>query len=195
VAVNKVRQYEGGAKWKGSSLSVFATGFYARTEVTDQDITAPAAPFARRTYGARGLELEMAYRIAAFRVDAGVTYTNGKITADQISPDDIGRRIIPQYIYQVTGAYTAGRWDAGLNLVGVSVAPGIDVSLPAFVQVNSFVSYRLSGGLQLAVRGNNILNTVGFTETQATAVPANGLATARSIVGRTIEATLRYSFQ
>jgi len=195
VAVNKVRQYEGGAKWKGNSLSVFATGFYARTEVTDQDITAPSAPFARRTYGARGLELEMAYRIAAFRVDAGVTYTNGKITADQISPDDIGRRIIPQYIYQVTGAYTAGRWDAGLNLVGVSVAPGIDVSLPAFVQVNSFVSYRLSGGLQLAVRGNNILNTVGFTETQATAVPANGLATARSIVGRTIEATLRYSFQ
>jgi outer membrane receptor protein involved in Fe transport len=84
-----------------------------------------------------------------------------------------------------------------LNLLGVSVAPSpaLDVSLPAFVQANSFVSYQLTGGLQLAVRGNNLLNTAGFTETQATAVPVSGLATARSIVGRTIEATLRYSFQ
>jgi len=194
VAVNKVWQYETGVKWKGRWLSLFATAFYAKTEVTDQDITAPAAPFTRRTYGAWGMELEGAWRIGAFRLDGGVTYTDGKITADQITPGDVGLRIVPAYLYQLTGAYTAGRWDGGLNVVGLSSAPGIQVSLPAFAQLNAYVSYRLTGGLQVAVRGNNLLNTIGFTETQATTVPANGLATARSIVGRTVEATLRYSF-
>lgn len=194
VAVNKVRQYEAGAKWKGGPLSLLATAFYARTEVTDQDITAPSAPFARRTYGAWGLELEAAYRMGPFRLDAGVTYTDGKITADQITPGDVGRHVIPAYIYQVTGAYTVSRWSAGLNLIGESVAPGVQVSLPAFAQVNAYASCQITPGLNVALRANNLLNTIGFTETQATAIPSNGLATARSIVGRTIEATLRYSF-
>jgi len=194
VAVNKVRQYEGGAKWKTGSLNLSATGFYARTAVTDQDITAPSAPFARRTYGAWGLELEGAYRMGAFRADAGVTYTYGKIISDQITPDDVDQRIIPAWIYQLTGAYTRGRWDAGLNLIGVSAAPSVQVSLPAFAQVNAYVRYQITGGLDIDLRANNVLNTIGFTETQAATVPASGLATARSIVGRTIEAALRYSF-
>jgi hypothetical protein len=60
--------------------------------------------------------------------------------------------------------------------------------------VNAYVSFRITGGLNIALRSNNLLNTRGFTETQAAVVPSHGLATARSIVGRTIEATLRYTF-
>ena len=45
------------------------------------------------------------------------------------------------------------------------------LSLSAFAQVNAYVSYELTRGLQVAVRGNNILNTTGFTETQAAEVP------------------------
>jgi outer membrane receptor protein involved in Fe transport len=123
-----------------------------------------------------------------------VTYTYGKITSDQITPDDVDQRIIPAWIYQLTGAYTRGRWDAGLNLIGVSAAPSVQVSLPAFAQVNAYVRYQITGGLDIDLRANNVLNTIGFTETQAATVPASGLATARSIVGRTIEAVLRYSF-
>jgi outer membrane receptor protein involved in Fe transport len=196
VAVNKVRLYEGGLKWNGDALGFFATAFYARTQVTDQDITTRSAPFSRRLFRAWGLEIEGGYALAGFRLNAGLTYTNGKISADQITPEDVGQRIAPDYIYQLTGAYAAGRWDAGLNLIGVSANPdpSTQVVLPAFVQVNAFVSYELTHGLRLGVRGNNILNTAGFTETQATSIPDNRLATARSIVGRTIEATLKYSF-
>jgi outer membrane receptor protein involved in Fe transport len=194
VAVNTVRQYEGGAKWGGEALSLFATGFYARTEVTDQDITSVAARFARRTFGAWGLELEGAYRNGGFRLNAGVTYSNGKITRDEITPSDVNQRFTPSYLYQLTGAYSAAPLEAGVNFIGISAVPSGSLSLPGFLQMNAFMSYDLTHGLKIGVQANNLLNSIGFTETQSTSVPASGLATARSIVGRSIELSVRYSF-
>jgi outer membrane receptor protein involved in Fe transport len=192
VAVNKVREQEAGVKWGGEALSLVATGFHVRTEVTDQDITLPSAPFARRIYGAWGVELEGGWRAGPFRVNGAMTYTVGKINRDEITPSAVGERFLPYYLYQLTGAYSAARLGAGVNLIGISAVPSGSIALPGFVQTNAFVTYDLTQGLQLGVRVNNLLNTVGFTESQASSVPANSLATARSITGRAIEVSLRY---
>ncbi|MFL6606313.1 MAG: TonB-dependent receptor domain-containing protein [Steroidobacteraceae bacterium] len=192
VAVNHVREHEAGTKWGSERLSLVATGFYVRTEVTDQDITLPSAPFARRIYGAWGLELEGAYRAGPFRVNSALTYTVGKIDRDEITPSEVGQRFLPYYLYQLTGAYSAARLGAGVNLIGISAVPNGSISLPAFIQTNAFVTYELTQGLQLGLRVNNLLNSVGFTESQTTSIPSNSLATARSITGRAIEVSLRY---
>lgn len=70
------------------------------------------------------------------------------------------------------------------------------MDIPGFIQVNAFATYEIEKGLRLSVTGNNILNKMGITEVQnaSAGVPANGAGTARSINGRTINATLVYSF-
>jgi|GEM_PF-6287752 len=47
---------------------------------------------------------------------------------------------------------------------------------------------------QLSVSANNLFDTLGLTEAEEGAIPANGIIRARSINGRTISATARFSF-
>jgi outer membrane receptor protein involved in Fe transport len=73
---------------------------------------------------------------------------------------------------------------------------GRGLVLPAFIQINAFLSYELAEGFRLAVRGNNLGNTIGLTEIPngAAGITPGGLNTGRSISGRAIEAALSYSF-
>lgn len=197
VAVNMVRQTEGGVKWRGERFSLFATLFHARTQETNQDITAGAAEhFTNRDYDAKGLELDALYRLGDFSLRGGVTYTNAKIARDDITPGDVGRRISPRMMYQLTPAYRGERLDAGLSIIGNSAAPTGIMVMPGFTQVNAFVSYRLGGGFALSLSANNLFNVIGLTEVSnnSTGVAANGLNNARSIDGRTVQATLSRVF-
>jgi outer membrane receptor protein involved in Fe transport len=201
VAVNEVRQYEGGVKWRGDAFSVFSTLFYARTKVTDQNITSVTARFTDREFDAKGVELEGEYRLpygpGSFVMNGGVTLTYGRITKDEIRPQDVDQRINPRVIYQMTAAYQTDRLDAGVNAIGTSDSPARGgIVTPAFVQFNAFVSYELVEGLRLAVRGNNLGDTIGITEIpdSSAGITATGVNTGRSILGRTVEASLSYSF-
>jgi outer membrane receptor protein involved in Fe transport len=196
VAVNEVRQYEGGAKWRGERFSWFGTLFYARTKVTDQNITSVTTRFTDRTFDAKGVELEGEYRLGRFGVNGGLTLTDARIARDEITPGNDGQRINPRAIYQLTATYHAEKLDAGLNAIGATASPlGRGLDMPAFVQVNAFVSYELTEGFRFAIRGNNLGNTIGLTEVPdgSAGITSNGLLTGRSISGRTIEATLTYS--
>jgi len=198
VAVNKVKQVEGGAKWQGDRLSVFATLFHATTKVTDQDITSVTSRFSSRTYKAKGLELEADYRIGRFSVNGGATFTRGRIAKDEITPQDVGQAINARFLYQLTLAYTAQKIDGGLNFIGTTESPqGRGLVLPGFTQVNAFASYRFDPQWQLSLHGNNLTDRIGLTEVPGATggVTANGLNTARSINGRTVTASLTYSFQ
>jgi outer membrane receptor protein involved in Fe transport len=197
VAVNEVRQIEGGAKWRGERFSVFGTLFYALTKVTDQNITSVNARFTNREFDAKGIELEAEYRLAGFGLNGGLTLTDARISKDEITPDNVDQQINPRVIYQVTATYHTEKVDAGLNAIGTSETPlGRGLDMPAFIQVNAFVSYELVDGFRLAVRGNNLGNAIGLTEIPDGAAGAtpNGLNTGRSITGRTIEVSLSYSF-
>lgn len=189
VAVNQVKQYEGGIKWKGDQASVFATLFRATTKVTDQDITSTTARFVSRVYEAQGLELEGVFAAGSFDVHAGVTYTHARIASDQITPDQVGQQINPRFIARLAPSYHRGPLKLGLNVIGTSAFPSTRGGLanPGFVQVNAFVSLALDKDWTLSASGNNIFNRIGITEipNSAAGVTANGANTARSIDGRT----------
>ena len=62
------------------------------------------------------------------------------------------------------------------------------ITLPAYTQVNAFVTYHLSDRAQLGLTVNNLTNAIGYTE-----IEGDGHA-ARAINGRTALASLKYSF-
>lgn len=193
-AINKVRQIEGGLKWRGRQARLFATLFHATTKETDQDITTQM--FFDRRYEARGIELEGAWYPGRFSLSGGLTYTDAKIKRDELNPARTGQQVNPHLVYQFTLAYETEKFGAGLNFIGTTGTPlGGGLVLPAFTQVNAFASYRLAKDLTLTVVGHNIFNTIGLTEAPngPAGVTADGLNTARSINGRTILVSLRYA--
>ena len=198
VAVNTVRQVEGGLKWRTRGASLFATLFNATTKVTDQDITSTTTRFISRVYDAKGLELEGAYDAGSFSLRAGLTYTRGKISKDEITPQNVGQQINPRFMYQLTPAYQGGALGFGLNIIGSSSFPAVgagSLANPGFVQVNAFASYAFDRKLTLSLTGNNIFNKIGITEipNAGAGVTANGANTARSINGRTVTLLLNYA--
>jgi outer membrane receptor protein involved in Fe transport len=124
-----------------------------------------------------------------------VTYTHGKIATDEITPENVGRRINPRFTYQLTPTYTTEKLIASMNIIGTSRVPIAKTFAPEYTQVNVSASYALTKGLWLSLHGNNIFNAIGVTEIPSGSVSANGLNTARSINGRTLLVSLKYSFE
>lgn len=197
MAVNTVKQYEGGIKWRSQRASLFTTLFHATTTVTDQNITSLSERFTSRIYEAMGIEFEGSYYLNGFSLRGGLTYTDGKVERDDKRPQNVGEQIVPRYMYQLTPSYHIGKLDLGLNFIGLSEFPAVGSGLdtPSYLQVNGFVSYLLQKGLALSITGNNLFNREGITESHLEfAVPGTGTVSARSINGRTLNATLVYSF-
>jgi outer membrane receptor protein involved in Fe transport len=197
VAVNTVKQVEAGLKWRSGQASLLATLFHATTKVTDQDITSTTTRFVSRVYDANGLELEGAYDAGRFSVRLGLTYTRGKISRDEITPQNVGQQINPRTMFQIAPAW---RWNAlrvGANVIGTSSFPfvGGGIANPGFVQVNVFATYALNPKLTLSLTGNNVFNAIGITEIPngGAGVTATGANTARSINGRTFIVSLVHS--
>lgn len=194
VAVNTVKQVEGGIKWNGDKASLFATLFRATTKVTDQDITSTTARFVSRTYEAQGLELEGAFAAGPFDVHAALTYTRAWIASDQITPDQEGQPINARFMARLAPSYRRGPLKLGLNVIGTSAFPSTrsGIANPGFVQVNAFASLALDKDWTLSATGNNLFNRIGITEipNSAAGVTANGANTARSIAGRTVFVSL-----
>jgi outer membrane receptor protein involved in Fe transport len=197
VAINRVRQIEGGLKWQSQGARIFATLFQATTTVTDQDVTSVTTRFTDRSFLARGVELEAAWYRGRFGASGGLTYTRGRVTRDEINPANEGQQINPRLIYQLSLTYDAARFGAGVNAIGQTRSPmGDGFVLPGFTQVNAYVSYELTRGLRLSVHGHNLFDTIGLTEAPnaAAGVTADGVNTARSINGRSVLVTLRHDF-
>jgi outer membrane receptor protein involved in Fe transport len=202
VAIDRVQQWEAGLKWRIQDFSLFATPFFARTAETNQDVT-QQVQFQDRIYHAYGLELEGAWQSDYFRINGGVTYTHSRIVSDFITPGDEGTAPQRQanLIYQFTPTFVLNPYLAvGVNVIGTTdsfsgqtSSTGVRLMQPGYTTVNAFVSYNITERLKLGFNANNLFNTIGITEVDS--YPnANGVATARSIAGRSIKGSLVYSF-
>jgi outer membrane receptor protein involved in Fe transport len=202
VAINTVRQLEAGLKWRIEDFSFFATPFFARTAETNQDVT-EQIEFQDRVYHAYGVELEGAWQSEYFRINGGVTYTHSRIVSDFITPGDEGTAPQRQanWVYQFTPTFVFNPYlVAGVNVIGTTDAfsgqtssTGVRLMQPGYTTVNAFVNYNITDRLKLGFNVNNWFNTIGITEVDS--YPnANGVATARSIPGRSIKGSLVYSF-
>lgn len=194
--VDFVQQAEVGAKYQSGGLSLYGTGFWARTE--EQNYEATTQRSTANTYRAYGIEFEGAYRIGNFSLAASGTYTDAKIIRS-LDPTTLGRtpRRQAAFIYRIAPTYNTKLLGVGLSAIGTTDSFAQDnnqLKLPGFTQVNAFVNFRPADRVQLSLNANNLFNTTGFTEAEEGSIPANGIVRARSINGRTISAALRLDF-
>ncbi len=198
-AVDMVNQYEGGVKWRGDGISLFATGFFAKTQ--EQNFEATSQRFFDRTYEAKGIELEASYRYEGFMVTAGGTWTDAEISKDALTPALKGNtpRRQADFIYQLTPSYSYDAFTLGANIIGTTKSYAQDSNelvMPGYTQVNLFADYVIAQGLVLSVNVNNLFNAKGLTESEEGSITQGqtNIIRARSINGRTSTATLKYTF-
>ena len=195
IPLNKVQQAEGGVKWRGAGVSLFATLFYAKTDESNVDPTTTPIKVTGTKYDAKGIELESVYTLGGLRVAGGVTYTDAKVK-DSTNAAIVGQtpRRQAKFVWQLSPSYSIGDLTVGASLVGTtsskddSPAGPISVTLPAYTVVNAFANYQLGKQASVSVGVNNLLNAIGYTETN------DGRGAARSINGRTCKVTLAYEF-
>lgn len=198
-AIDYVDQYEIGVKYRSGPFALFVTGFHAKTE--EQNFEATSQRFLNRTYKATGVEVEAAYSRGIFDIRAGATYTDAEIAKDAISPANEGNtpRRQAKLIYQVTPAIDFNVARVGLNIIGTTKAYAQDnnqLVFPAYAQVNAFVNFRPLDNLELSLNANNLFNATGITEAEEGSIMAgvDNYIRARSINGRTISASVKYTF-
>lgn len=199
-AVDMVDQLEGGVKYRRAGLGLFVTAFWAKTQ--EQNFEATSQRFFDRVYKAKGVELEASYRIGDLSVSGGATYTDATIDSDALTPAVVGNtpRRQAKWIYQFAPTWRLGdKATIGASLIGTTKAYAQDDNLlafPGYAQVNAFAEYEVVQGLTLSVNANNLFDKTGLTEAEEASITAGSVNAirARSINGRTVTATLRYSF-
>jgi outer membrane receptor protein involved in Fe transport len=200
-AIARVEQQEGGVKWQESHFNLFVTGFHATTDEYGTDITNTGLQIYDRSYESFGIETEAGVHYGPFRVNGGLTWTHARITADPSTPANVGQEPQRQaeWVYQVTPSYNTEDYSVGFNVIGTSSAPAAQPSAvrqPGYAVVGLFGQYFVTDQIRLSLNVNNLFDEFAVTEVDqgSGAIPANGLATARTITGRTIELGLKYTF-
>jgi len=189
IPTNKVKQLEAGVKVRANGMSLFATLFHAKTDEVNVDVTTNPIVAKANSYRSNGLELEGSARFGVVSLLGGLTYTDAK-QADGRAPKRQAK-----VVYQLTP--TVNLNDAlsfGVGIVGTGKSQDdgptgpLTITLPAYTVVNAFASYALTDRATLSLAANNLFNELAYTESN------DGRGAARAYTGRTVKASLRYTF-
>jgi len=189
IPTNKVKQAEAGVKIRGNGMSLFATLFHAKTDEVNVDVTTQPIVAKANSYRSNGLELEGSARFGVVNLLGGLTYTDAK-QADGRAPKRQAK-----VVYQLTP--TVNLTDAltfGVGIVGTTKSQDdgptgpLTITLPAYTVVNAFASYAITDKATISLAANNLFNELAYTESN------DGRGAARAYTGRTVKASLRYSF-
>ncbi|WP_353228698.1 TonB-dependent receptor [Novosphingobium sp.] len=194
---DEVRQLEGGFKFRRDGLTVNATAFKATAN--DHNVLNGSATRTNRSYSAKGVELEAGYHKGVFDVMAGATYTTAKIVQDFLDPTLNGNqpRHQPAWNFTLTPAVNFRVWSVGASVVSITKSYAQDTNLlvmPGFTTVDAFAQVRPWPRVAITLNVRNAFNATGIYEVSQSTVPANGLAYARAINGRSASASLRFDF-
>lgn len=204
VAFSIVKQAEAGVKFRKNDLSAFITAFWASTDDRNFQIGADAngqvvvIPVAR-TYSAKGIEFEGEWRKGPFSVTVGATFTDASIDEDKIDPTFSGNtpRHIPDLAFFARPAVDAGKVTVGAVINGTTESFAQDSNnliQPGYVLVSPFAQYRPTDRLTVAVNAFNVFDRLAIVQIASSAIPPSGIANAQVMNGRTVTASLRYSF-
>jgi catecholate siderophore receptor len=195
IPVNEVTQLEGGVKYRGAGLSLFATLFFAKTDEINVDPTTTPVKVQTTKYDSKGLELEAAYRYDLFSISGGATFTDAKVK-ESSNAAIVGKTPKRQakLVYQLTPSVNLGDAQIGASIVGTSSSKDdgpdgpVSITLPAYTAINLFANYAITPQATVSLAVNNATNTIGYTESN------DGRGAARSINGRTAKLALKYTF-
>lgn len=199
LAIDYVKQAELGWKYNRGNVGLFVTGFYAQTneaggyEATTQKVI-------ENDYDALGLEVEGAWSLADFSIRGSFTFTNATITdaPDTLVIDNRPRRQSP-LIFNLNPVYNFGEHSVGCTVLGTASSYAQDnnqLKMPGYVVLNPYISFQITKGLGATIAANNVLDALGITESEEGSITENAVnyVRARPIMGRSISATIRYSF-
>jgi len=191
-AKDLIDQAELGYKQLFGNGGLYVTGFYAGT-TEEGGFEATTQKIIKNDYSAFGVEVEGALNTGNFNVHGGFTYTNAKITSGD-NDGNIPRRQ-PTIMFSLVPTIALGQNSVGLSFIGQTKAYTQDVNklvMPAYVYVNAFVLFQITNNFYASVNGNNLLNTLGLTESEDGSIVENQVnyVRARPITGRSITLTL-----
>jgi len=216
VQLENITQGELGLKYNSRKLAVFGTLFYSKfDDIKFVDLTANGEVEETYNTTSKGLELELISNWGNLNLNFIGTFqdlryngwvynvdTDGDGQPDkEISFDGNQIQRMPKVYFTFRPSYSFG--DLGVNLVVQYfgrrfTSPDNVQELPAFTQINAGLTYALGNDLTFSANVQNLTNVVGLTEGN----PSAGLAPgdkptyyfARPILGRSITASLTYSF-
>ncbi len=194
-----ITQAEAGYKLRKAHYTINATAFLAN--INEQNYEATTQLTVNRAYRSFGLELDGMAEYGNFSLRGGLTLTNSKIVRDEINSAQEGktpRRQSP-YIFQIMPSYKSKAHSVGFSAIGTGPSfaqDNNDLVMPGYAYINAFVNIALTKGLTLSFNANNIFNQIGITESEDGSIVENqrNIVRARSIAGRTISSSLRFSF-
>lgn len=191
-----IDQAELGWKQKFKSGGLFVTGFYAAT-TEEGGFEASTQEVIENDYTAFGLEVEGSFNFGDFDVRGALTYTKAEISSGDNKGNTPRRQ--PDLMYNLIPTYTIKNHKVGLSLIGQSKAfaqDGNELVMPGYLIVNGFVNFGITKGLSLSVNANNLFDSIGITESEEGAITEGTVnyLRARSVTGRSISGTVRYTF-
>ena len=196
--LGEVTQHEVGVKNRGAALGgqygLFVTLFQSNTSEYSYDqtrIQRGLDPIVVDKFKATGLELESAFTLGGFAININGTYTDMKNSAG-FTP-----HANPKLMYTIAPRYTFGPVTVGATLVGQNKSPNGDTPADGYydghVIINAFAAVELSDKAVVSVNAGNITNKIASSgQVSTTSTP--GLYNFRPETGRTVSASLRYSF-
>jgi len=196
-AYDAVRQFEGGLKFRKDGITLNATAFLAYAD--DHNQLNGVATQTYRKYRTYGLELEGGVRRGIFSMMAGATYTKAKITQDFFDPTLTGKepRHQPAWTLQATPQIDTKLATIGASIVAITSSYSQDQNLlkmPGFTTVGGFVTLHVTKQVDVAITGTNLFNVKGFFDVSQAEVPATGIGWARSVQGRTLAGSVRFTY-
>ncbi len=193
-----VEQYELGFKYQGDNGSFYATYFNADTTESRQfEVTTQT--FIETAFEASGFEFEGDYDFGnGFGVRANATFTDSEIvrTASGANVGNQPRRQA-DYIFNIMPYYEAERWDVGLAIFGtdeVFVQDNNSLKFDGYVTTGLFANFNVTDNMSVSLNANNLFDKIGFTEGEEGTASPGDYVRIRPINGRTVSASLRYTF-
>lgn len=196
--VDGVKQWEGGLKYAGDWLSLYATLFYNKNDAFQSVVgsTVPSTAFKTRAYG---VELDGTVQYEGFSANVSATFQDPEITASTTA-SDVGNQVLrqPKFQARISPAYTldVGSFEATLYGAATFVGDrfgdnGNVVELDSYTKIDLGVQARSESGLFLQVHADNLNDSHGITEGD----PRNPSApNGRPIFGRSINFSVGYDF-
>lgn len=191
-----IDQVELGWKQKFNTGGLFVTAFYAGT-TEEGGFEATTQTVIENDYTALGLEVEGAFAFGDLDVRGALTYTKAEISSGDNEGNTPRRQ--PDLMFNLIPSYNFGKHSVGLSLIGQSKAFAQDnneLVMPGYTIVNGFVNIGITEGLTFSLNANNLLDTIGITESEEGSITEGQVnyLRARSVTGRSISGSVRYNF-
>jgi len=195
--LDKIQQAEAGFKSNFKKGGLFITAFYSNVN-EEGGYEATTQKVIENDYQSLGAEIEGVYTpVSGLELRGSLTYNHARITNGE-NKNNQPRRQAP-VIFTFMPSYTYKKFSVGLSMFGTGKAYTQDnneLVMPGYVLINPYLGYDINKDFSVSVNANNVFNTLGITEAEEGSITEGqaNIIRARSVIGRTVSASVRYQF-